>query len=96
MKRLKRLLMSKEPTDREKGNDLYKEIKRLSRRNKRRLQHQIADYLAKETPETECKLIKRALAHQGETEVAPVKVDPDDFTAFMESLQPPLERTPIV
>lgn len=37
-----------------------------------------------------------SLTLQGQTEVVPVKVDPDDFTDVIESLQPPLATTNIV
>lgn len=95
-KKRKQLLKSTDTADIEKAKVLDKNIKRRFRRNKRQLEAQLADELANANPTTENAIIKRALALGGNTEIAPTKTDPDKYTAFMESLQPPQETTPLV
>lgn len=95
-KKRKRLLKSPNPKDHERAKDLDKRIKRRFRQNKRHIAAQLADELESANPATECSIIKRALALEGNTEVTPANTDPDKYTSFMESLQPPRETTPLV
>lgn len=95
-KRRKYLLRSQSSGDQVKAKALDKEIKRKFRKNMRRLQNQISDDFAEGDPMTECALLKRALAIQGEPDIASMRVDPDSFTTFMESMQPLPATTPIV
>lgn len=87
-KKRSRLLRSKDPSDKAKARQLDREIKHTFRRNVRRLKSRLADEMANENPQTQSSVIKRALALNGVRDVAPVKVDPDAYTSFMESLQP--------
>lgn len=67
---------------------LNKSIKREFRSNVRRLQAKLADEFAGGNPAHEGTIMKRALALEQQPDIAPVKVDPDKYTDFMQSLQP--------
>lgn len=95
-KKRKKLLQSTDPADENRAKDLDKKIKRRFRLNKRRMTRNLADELENANPTTEGSIMKRALALEGNNEVAPTKVDADDFTNFIQSMQPSLQTTPIV
>lgn len=64
--------------------------------NRRRIEAHIAGHLAKLNPKTEFSIVKRSLPLDGNTEVSQAKTNPDDFTSFMEILQPPQDTTLLV
>lgn len=95
-KRRKRLLKSKGADDKDRAQKLDRNIKRIFKRNKRRLEGQISDELANINPATDYSLIKKAFALDGSIEETPQQSDLDAFTSLMKRLKPPLTATLMV
>lgn len=90
------LLRSANLAEKQRAKELDREIKRGFHSNRRRLQSQIGDLVAEGNPQTDHLLLKRALAVNRLSNVAPCTVGPDEFTKFMASLQPAAQHTKVV
>lgn len=90
-----RLLKLKQE-DRLAVKHLDKEIKRTSKHKRRRLREKLADGRESAAPSFETQFVKRPLNLEVTKEVPPAKVDPDEFTTFMNSLQPSSDTTSAV
>lgn len=61
-----------------------------------KLKQFVADVFAGAHPSNAAQLIKRAISLDGIREVCSPQVDPDEFTKFMQTLQPPQHQAPVV
>lgn len=95
-KQRRKLLRSTYPATQNKAKDFSRKIKRRFRLNKRRIKLQLADELANANPTTEASIMKRALALEVQNAVTPTKVDADDFTKVIQSMQPSPDTTKVV
>lgn len=91
-----RLLKSADLGDRQRARQLDVDIKRTFRANLRRLQNRIADEMEGGDPSNDNTLLKRALDLAATKDVAPTRVDPDEYTEYFRSLQPARESAPLV
>ena len=79
---------------RRKAKILDQNIKKQFTQNVHKLQDQVGDELASARPGTEAPILKRLLALTQTKAQTISKVDPDKYTQFMQSLQPPKDTAP--